>query len=326
MRSREISSVIIIQNLAQIKALFKDTWETITGNCDTTVYLGGNEQSTHEYISKLLGKMTIDKKSSGETKGRQGSSSRNIDVLGREILTPDEVRMMDNKKCLVFIRGLNPVLDNKYFTPKHPRFAQSADGNGKPFHFVPRLPENLLARSFDILTPEGLKQYEKRKTKGEAVYIDSLTYEEFMMLDELSVSQRFAEMDQAKAEKELREEAGNETELAYTPDEETEKNLVAELIALKKQAAAKEKTKVEHSEGSSEDDSENASGETLADRLAHFKFSPAQRSEIKRAADEKIPEEYILSYALPENSTVKMAAMRRKYGQSSHNNNFRKGD
>lgn len=326
MRSREISSVIIIQNLAQIKALFKDTWETITGNCDTTVYLGGNEQSTHDYISKLLGKMTIDKKSSGETKGRQGSSSRNIDVLGREILTPDEVRMMDNKKCLVFIRGLNPVLDNKYFTPKHPRFAQSADGNGKPFRFVPRLPENLLARSFDILTPEGLKQYEKRKAKGEAVYIDSLTYEEFMMLDELSVSQRFVEMDQKETEQELREEAGNETELAYTPDEETEKNLVAELIALKKQAAAKEKTKVEHSEGSSEDDSGNASGETLADRLAHFKFSPAQRSEIKRAADEKIPEEYILSYALPENSIVKMVAMRRKYGQSSHNNNFRKGD
>ena len=270
--------------------------------------------------------MTIDKKSSGETKGRQGSSSRNIVVLGREILTPDEVRMMDNKKCLVFIRGLNPVLDNKYFTPKHPRFAQSADGNGKPFRFVPRLPENLLARSFDILTPEGLKQYEKRKAKGEAVYIDLLTYEEFMMLDELSVSQRFAEMDQKETEQEFREEAGNETELAYTPDEETEKNLVAELIALKKQAAAKEKTKVEHSEGSSEDDSEKASGETLADRLAHFKFSPAQRSEIKRAADEKIPEEYILSYALPENSIVKMAAMRRKYGQSSHNNNFRKGD
>ena len=143
-----------------------------------------------------------------------------------------------------------------------------------------------------------------------------------MMLDELRVRQRFVEMDQKETEQELREEAGNETELAYTPDEETEKNLVAELIALKKQAAAKEKTKVEHSE----DDSGNASGETLADRLAHFKFSPAQRSEIKRAADEKIPEEYILSYALPENSIVKMVAMRRKYGQSSHNNNFRKGD
>ena len=90
MRSREISSIIIIQNFAQLKALFKDTWETIPGNCDTFIYLGGNEQSTHKYVSELLGKGTIDKKSSGETKGRQGSSSRNYDVLGRELFTPDE--------------------------------------------------------------------------------------------------------------------------------------------------------------------------------------------------------------------------------------------
>ena len=131
MRSREISSVIIIQNLAQIKALFKDTWETIPGNCDSLVYLGGNEQSTHEYISKLLGKATIDKKSSGETRGRQGSSSRNYDVLGREIMTPDEVRKMDNKKCLIFIRGFDPILDSKYNPFKHPVFAQTADGEGK---------------------------------------------------------------------------------------------------------------------------------------------------------------------------------------------------
>ena len=100
MRSREISSIIIIQNFAQLKALFKDTWETIPGNCDTFIYLGGNEQSTHKYVSELLGKGTIDKKSSGETKGRQGSSSRNYDVLGRELFTPDEVRKLDNKSVL----------------------------------------------------------------------------------------------------------------------------------------------------------------------------------------------------------------------------------
>lgn len=108
MRSREISSIIIIQNFAQLKALFKDTWETIPGNCDTFIYLGGNEQSTHKYVSELLGKGTIDKKSSGETKGRQGSSSRNYDVLGRELFTPDEVRKLDNKKCIIFIRCLIP--------------------------------------------------------------------------------------------------------------------------------------------------------------------------------------------------------------------------
>lgn len=118
MRSREISCNIIIQNLAQIKALFKDTWETITGNCDSLVYLGGNEQSTHKYMSEMLGKVTIDKKSSGETLGSHGSASRNYDVLGRELLAPDEVRKLDNKKCMIFVRGFDPVIDEKYQTHK----------------------------------------------------------------------------------------------------------------------------------------------------------------------------------------------------------------
>ena len=133
MRSREISSIIIIQNFAQLKALFKDTWETIPGNCDTFIYLGGNEQSTHKYVSELLGKGTIDKKSSGETKGRQGSSSRNYDVLGRELFTPDEVRKLDNKKCIIFIRGFDPIMDNKFIPFNHPMFNQTADGKGEPY-------------------------------------------------------------------------------------------------------------------------------------------------------------------------------------------------
>lgn len=116
MRSRNMSANIIIQNIAQIKSMFKDDWESLTGNCDTLIYLGGNEQGTHEYISKLLGKYTIDKKSHGETKGSHGSSSNNYDVLGREILMPDEVRKMDNRKCLVFIKGYDAVMDDKYHT------------------------------------------------------------------------------------------------------------------------------------------------------------------------------------------------------------------
>ena len=115
-RSREISCNIIIQNLAQLKTLFKDAWETVTGNCDVLLYLGGNEQSTHKYISEMLGKVTIDKKSTGETLGSHGSSSRNYDVLGRELLTPDEVRKLDNNKCLIFIKGRDPILDEKYKT------------------------------------------------------------------------------------------------------------------------------------------------------------------------------------------------------------------
>ncbi len=116
-RSREISCNIIIQNLAQLKTLFKeDEWESISGNCDTLIYLGGNEQSTHKYMSEMLGKMTIDKRTSGETTGSHGSSSKNYDVLGRDMLDPSEVRKMDNKKCLIFIKGFDPVIDDKYRT------------------------------------------------------------------------------------------------------------------------------------------------------------------------------------------------------------------
>lgn len=125
MRSREISCNIIIQNLAQIKGLFEKTWETVTGNCDSFIYLGGNEQSTHEYVSKLIGKFTVDKRTNGETLGSHGSSSRNYDVLGREILTPDEVRKLERDKCIIFIRGFDPVVDDKYHTLEKPEFQEA---------------------------------------------------------------------------------------------------------------------------------------------------------------------------------------------------------
>ena len=105
--------------------MFKDDWESLTGNCDTLVYLGGNEQGTHKYISKLLGKYTIDKKSHGETKGSHGSSSNNYDVLGREILMPDEVRKMDNRRCLIFIKGYDAVMDDKYHTWESKAYLES---------------------------------------------------------------------------------------------------------------------------------------------------------------------------------------------------------
>lgn len=124
MRSREISSIIIIQNMAQIKALFKDTWETIPGNCDTTIFLGGNEASTHEYISKLLGKGTFDKQSNSVTKSRQGSVSKSDDVIGRELMMPSEVRKVDGKYCLIFIRGFDPIMDRKIQTQNKPMFKE----------------------------------------------------------------------------------------------------------------------------------------------------------------------------------------------------------
>ncbi len=130
MRSREISVSIIIQNLAQLKALFEKQWESIVGNCDEFLYLGGNEQSTHEYVSKLLGKETIDTNTYGESKGHNGSYSTNFQVSGRELLTPDEVRMLDNKYALLFIRGERPIIDEKFNILKHPNVELTTDGNG----------------------------------------------------------------------------------------------------------------------------------------------------------------------------------------------------
>lgn len=121
-RSRGISCNIFIQAIAQLKTMFKDAWETVQGNCDTFIYLGSNEQGTHEYVSKMLGKKTIDKKTTGETRGRSGSSSRNYDVFGRELLTPDEVRKMDKDACIVFIKGYDPIYDEKYRTWKKEEF------------------------------------------------------------------------------------------------------------------------------------------------------------------------------------------------------------
>ena len=133
MRSREISVSIIIQNMAQLKALFEKQWESIVGNCDEFVYLGGNEQSTHEYVSKLLGKETIDTNTYGQSHGRNGSYSTNWQMAGRELMTPDEVRMMDNQYALLFIRGEKPVKDFKYDVVKHLNIALTTDGGAKPY-------------------------------------------------------------------------------------------------------------------------------------------------------------------------------------------------
>ncbi len=133
MRSRGVSVSIIIQNMAQLKALFEKQWESIVGNCDEFLYLGGNEQSTHKYVSELLGKETIDTNTYGKSMGRNGNYSTNYQNTGRELMTPDEVRMLDNKYAVLFIRGERPVLDLKYNIFKHPKFALTEDGGAKPY-------------------------------------------------------------------------------------------------------------------------------------------------------------------------------------------------
>ena len=137
MRSRNIMATIILQNISQLKALFKDDWEGIIGNADTMIYLGGNEQSTHKYISEQLGKETISTKSSSQSKGRNGSYSQSTQLTGRELMTPDEVRLLDNKKAIVIIRGERPVIDEKYDLMKHPNIRFTEDGGAAPYVHSP---------------------------------------------------------------------------------------------------------------------------------------------------------------------------------------------
>lgn len=153
MRSREISVSIIIQNMAQLKYLFKDNWESLVGNCDTFLYLGGNEQSTHEYVSKLMGKGTIDTTTHGLNKGKNGSYSDNYQQTGRELLTSDEVRMLDNRYALLFVRGERPIADDKFNLLRHPNIALTPDGGGKPYRHdgLDTLPDDV---SFDASRPE----------------------------------------------------------------------------------------------------------------------------------------------------------------------------
>ena len=135
-RSRSIYCSIIIQNMIQLKALFKDSWESLVGNCDEFLYLGGNEKETHKYVSELLGKETIDTNTYGQTKGKSGSYSTNFQQSGRELLQPDEVRMLDNQNALLFIRGERPILDAKYDLMKHPNIRYTEDGGAGPFNYA----------------------------------------------------------------------------------------------------------------------------------------------------------------------------------------------
>ena len=139
MRSRNIMSTIVLQNISALKALFKDDWEGLMGNADTLIYLGGNEQSTHKYISELLGKETLDTRNRSVSRGSHGSSSVSYQQTGRELMTPDEVRTLDNDFALLFIRGERPVMDKKYDILKHPYIKLTEDGGAAPYVHHPGL-------------------------------------------------------------------------------------------------------------------------------------------------------------------------------------------
>ena len=188
MRSREISVSIIIQNLAQLKALFEKQWESIVGNCDEFLYLGGNEQSTHEYVSKLLGKETIDTNSYGQSKGRNGSYSTNWQLTGRELLMPDEVRMLDNRYALLFIRGERPVKDFKYDVLKHPNVKLTTDGGMEPYQHG----QDTRSIASVVLDAELAEKAEKLTVSSQ---------HDFVLLTEEELEEHFKKMEEKQHEK-----------------------------------------------------------------------------------------------------------------------------
>ena len=162
MRSRAIFCSIIVQNMAQLKAMYKDDWESLVGLCDEFLYLGGTEKETHKYVSELLGKETISTTSYNQSKGRSGSYSINHQQSGRDLMTPDEVRLLDNSKCILFIRGERPVIDLKYNLLKHPNIRCTEDGGAAPYDYtaadnalddLPGAPENYELLDMDDFLP-----------------------------------------------------------------------------------------------------------------------------------------------------------------------------
>ena len=162
MRSRAIFCSIIVQNMAQLKAMYKDDWESLVGLCDEFLYLGGTEKETHKYVSELLGKETISTTSYNQSKGRSGSYSINHQQSGRDLMAPDEVRLLDNSKCILFIRGERPVLDYKYNLLKHPNIRCTEDGGAAPYDYtaadnarddLPGAPENYELLDMDDFLP-----------------------------------------------------------------------------------------------------------------------------------------------------------------------------
>ena len=289
MRSREISCIIIIQNLAQIKALFKDTWETIPGNCDTLIYLGGNEQSTHKYVSESLGKGTIDKRSSGETRGRNGSSSRNYDVLGRELLTPDETRKLKNDQCIVLIRGYDPIIDRKFDTFKHPLFKETEDGGAPPY--VHRIEDTQNTENVKLLNEESLAFYKRKKENGEPVHILELS------ADELFAANPIPEKIFSKNELEENQKASRQHVKEVM--ERTEDN--------------SQKRSNENTTGRGGKAVRMPEEEALFELLSKNPYSPDQLEEIRQAIGAGIPYKNVLAIADIHNTAEQMKELRQKF-------------
>ena len=214
MRSRGVSVSIILQNLAQLKALFEKQWESIVGNCDEFVYLGGNEKETHKYVSELLGKETIDTNTYGKSSGRNGNYSTNYQNTGRELMTPDEVRMLDNRYALLFIRGERPVMDFKFDILKHPSVRMTTDGKADPY---------IHGEPWDAgLSIELVYDPELIRAASEKAQVIELPDSDYALLSETEVEEEIKHLEET-AQKNLEETELMEEMVEETNDRRQEK-------------------------------------------------------------------------------------------------------
>lgn len=280
MRGRNISSTIIIQDFSQIEDLFDKKAKTLKGNCDTFVYLGGNEETTFEQLNKLLDKKTIDKRTHGESSGHNSSSSKNYDVMGRDLMTIGELRKLDDDKCLVFIRGVDPVIDDKYVPFDHPRFYQSGDANESLQADMEQKPEQQPEPEVVIINADALEYYKKMKKRGADIRIDSIEANELLSLseEEFISGQRIRRFTDMVVEEET-------SIKIVSPDTE--------------ESGEKTSRKMEKS------------GETIIDRMLKYDFSEEQFEEAKLALKSGISENELLHYFYPH-KTVEMLKQSRE--------------
>jgi type IV secretion system protein VirD4 len=163
-RSREISACLVLQAQSQLKAIYKDNADTIIGNCDSYIFLGGKEPTTLKELSAALGKETVDTYNTGESRGRAVSHSLNYQKLGKELMTQDELAVMDGGKCILQLRGVRPFLSNKYDITKHPNYPLTSDYDKKNAFDI----ERFLSRRL-TLKPDEAYQVETIDLSGEEV-------------------------------------------------------------------------------------------------------------------------------------------------------------
>lgn len=233
MRKYGISCSVIIQNIAQLKPLYED-WETIVGNCDTMIFLGGQEQSTLEYVSNNLGIQTIKVRNASRSRGKSPSSSFNFNATQRKLMNPDEVARIDKSECIVMIRALYPFLDKKYDYPKHPNYKRTGDANEK-YAYINRLNNNQLDGNLAKLRAEHERLRQLRQlNQNNKAFSTELTFAElssqFSAQHAMDVLKQFKAIETRNVEKKSQSVAKRFLKCAARLANEDEKEIILSTI------------------------------------------------------------------------------------------------